>query len=46
MNRWDEKVEEILREGGLAFWILCVVFALGSYAVLWLFMALGIAAGY
>lgn len=46
MSQWDKKIEKILRDGGLPFWILCIVFSIGSYAVLWLFMALGIAAGY
>jgi hypothetical protein len=40
--KWDEKVEEILRDGGIAFWILCIVFSVGIYGLLWFSMALGV----
>jgi hypothetical protein len=46
MSRWEEKTEEIMQRGGFGFWILCAVFAAGFYALLWLMMALGVAAGY
>jgi hypothetical protein len=46
MSRWEQKIEAIMQRGGIGFWILCIVFSVGFYGVLWLFMALGIAAGF
>ena len=46
MSRWEEKIEEIMQRGGFGFWILCIVFAGGFYALLWLMMALGVAFGF
>jgi hypothetical protein len=43
---FDDKIDEMLSRGGFGFWVLCVVFAGGFYVLLWLTMALGIAAGY
>ena len=34
------------QRGGVGFWILCIVFSLGFYGLLWFMMALGSAAGY
>jgi len=46
MSRLEKKIEETMQRGGIGFWILCVVFAVGFYGLLWFTMALGIAFGY
>ena len=43
MNRLEDKIEEIMQRGGVGFWILCAVFAVGFYGLLWFSMALGVA---
>ena len=45
MNRLEQKIEETMQRGGVGFWILCVIFAVGFYGLLWFTMALGIAFG-
>lgn len=35
-----------LNEGGLVFWLSCILGAIGFYGVLWLMMALGTMAGF
>ena len=42
MSSHEDKIEEIMQRGGVGFWILCVVFALGFYGLLWFSMALGV----
>ena len=42
MSSLEDKIEEIMQRGGVGFWILCVVFALGFYGLLWFSMALGV----
>jgi hypothetical protein len=46
MSRLERKLEETMQRGGFGFWILCVVFSLGFYGLLWFLMALGSAVGY
>lgn len=46
MNRWEEKIEETMQLGGVGFWIVCAVFAVGFYGLLWLLLAIGTMAGY
>ena len=46
MNRLEQKIEETMQRGGFGFWIICVVFAVGFYGLLWLMMAFGIAFGF
>jgi hypothetical protein len=46
MSRFEQKIEEIMQRGGFGFWILCIIAAAGFYGLLWLMMALGVAAGY
>ena len=43
MNSLEDKIEEIMQRGGFGFWILCAVFAVGFYGLLWFSMALGVA---
>ena len=43
MNRLEDKIEEIMQRGGVGFWILCTIFAVGFYGLLWFSMALGVA---
>jgi hypothetical protein len=46
MSKIEQKIEETMQRGGLGFWILCIVFSVGFYGALWLFMALGTIAGF
>jgi hypothetical protein len=46
MGRLEKKIEQTMQRGGVGFWILCIVFSLGFYGILWFIMALGSAAGY
>jgi len=43
MSKWEQKLEEIMQRGGVGFWILCTILAVGFYGLLWFSMALGIA---
>jgi hypothetical protein len=43
INRFEDKIEEIMQRGGVGFWILCTIFAVGFYGLLWFSMALGVA---
>ena len=42
MSRLEDKIEEIMQRGGAGFWILCTIFAVGIYCLLWFSMALGV----
>ena len=46
MKKLEEKLEEIMQQGGFGFWVLCGIFAVGFYGFLWFSMALGVAMGY
>jgi hypothetical protein len=46
MSRWEQKIQETMQRGGLGFWIICIVFSVGFYGLLWLTMALAVAMGY
>jgi hypothetical protein len=39
-------LDERMNEGGLFFWLACILGAVGFYGFLWLLMALGTMAGY
>jgi hypothetical protein len=42
MSNWEQKIEEVMQRGGFGFWILCIVFSVGIYGLLWFSMALGV----
>jgi hypothetical protein len=46
MSQLEQKLEKIMQRGGLGFWIICIVFSVGFYGLLWLTMALEVARGY
>lgn len=46
MSKIEQKIEAIMQRGGLGFWILCLIFSIGFYGLLWFLMALGSVAGY
>jgi hypothetical protein len=46
MKKLEDKLEQIMQRGGFGFWVLCGIFTLGFYGLLWFSMALGVAFGY
>ena len=45
MSKIEQKIEETMQRGGLGFWLICLIFSIGFYSLLWLLMALGSAIG-
>lgn len=39
-------IDERLNEGGLVFWIVAVIGAVGFYGLIWLMLAVGTMAGF
>ena len=46
MSKIERKIEETMQKGGLGSWIICLIFSIGFYSLLWLFIALSSAIGY
>jgi hypothetical protein len=44
--RRKKTLDDHFNEGGLVFWLACILGAIGFYGFLWLLMALGTMAGY
>lgn len=43
MSKIEQKIEETMQHGGLGFWILCLIFSIGFYGLLWFLMAISTA---
>ena len=41
MSKIEQKIEETMQRGGLGFWLICLIFSIGFYGLLWFLMALG-----
>lgn len=46
MSKIERKIEETMQRGGMGFWLLCLIFSMGFYGLLWFLMALGSVIGY